>query len=88
MSKATSIASVAQQLSMSLGVSIGAMLLSIQIGPSGHLMAADFPPVFLIIGILPALASLGFLRLASDTGADVTGHTPRRRRENTEISRV
>jgi EmrB/QacA subfamily drug resistance transporter len=82
MSKATSIASVAQQLSMSLGVSIGAMLLSVQVGQSGHLVAADFPPVFLAIGILPILASIGFLRLAHDTGADVTGHaSDRSRRE-------
>ncbi len=77
MSKGTSISSVAQQLSMSLGVAIGATLLSLQVGVSGHVTAGDFRPVFLIIGLLPALATFGFLSLPPATGAHVTGHQPR-----------
>jgi MFS family permease len=78
MSKGTSIVSVAQQLSMSFGVAIGATLLAFNIGPSGIITAVDFRPVFLAVGILPILASLSFLRLNPIAGAHVSGHVPRR----------
>ena len=74
MSKGTSIASVTQQLSMSFGVAIGAMLLGLTVGPSGHITVAAFGPVFLVIGVLPPLAALSFLRLGPETGAHVSGH--------------
>ncbi len=77
MSRGTSIASVAQQLSMSLGVAIGATLLGMQVGASGVMTAADFRPVFLVIGLLPALATFGFLSLSPATGSHVTGHQSR-----------
>ena len=66
MSKGTSIASVAQQLSMSLGVAIGATLLAMNVGAVGHMSAATFRPVFLMIGALPVLAIFGFLTLAPE----------------------
>ncbi len=75
MSKGTSIVSVAQQLSMSFGVAIGATLLAFNVRPSGIIQAADFRPVFLIVGILPILASLSFLRLSPAAGAHVSGHS-------------
>ncbi len=74
MSKGTSIASVAQQLCMSLGVAVGATLLALSVGASGHITAAAFRPVFLIIGALPVLSIFEFLSLAPETGAQVTGH--------------
>ncbi len=74
MSKGTSLASVMQQLSMSFGVAIAASLLTLEAGPSARLVASDFGPVFLIIGVLPLIASVGFMRLPADSGAHVTGH--------------
>ena len=74
MSKGTSLASVIQQLTMSFGVAIAASLLTLESGGAAKLVAADFKPVFLIIGVLPVIASLGFMRLARDSGAHVTGH--------------
>jgi EmrB/QacA subfamily drug resistance transporter len=77
LSKGTGIASVAQQLSMSFGVAIGASLLQIIIGPAGTLTALDFRPVFLIIALTPLLSVLGFLRLRPQDGQQVSGHRPR-----------
>ncbi len=88
MSKGTSIASVAQQLSMSLGVAIGATLLALNVGASGHITAADFRPVFLIIGALPMLAIFEFLTLDPATGAHVTGHRQREEIEATARERA
>ena len=77
MSKATSISSVMQQLSMSVGVAIGAMLLGLLAGPGGNPTARDFIPVFIAIATLPAIAGLAFLRLDPAAGAHVTGHRAR-----------
>lgn len=77
MSKGTSIASVAQQLSMSLGVAIAATILAFSVGAMGHLTAANIGPVFVVIGALPAVAALGFLSLSPSTGAHVSGHSRR-----------
>jgi EmrB/QacA subfamily drug resistance transporter len=74
MSKGTSLASVVQQLCMSFGVAIAASLLMLNTGATGHLEASDFRPVFLIIGVLPLLATIGFLRLPPRSGAHVSGH--------------
>ncbi|MEI9986697.1 MAG: DHA2 family efflux MFS transporter permease subunit [Aliidongia sp.] len=75
MSRATSLSSVAQQLSMSFGVSLGATLLAIVVG-DGPVTAADFRPVFLIAGLIPALSTLGFARLRPFDGAEVSGYRP------------
>ena len=75
MSKGTSIASVAQQLSMSLGVAIGATLLAMNVGAVGHISAETVRPVFLTIGALPIFAIFGFLSVAPEkTGTHLIGH--------------
>ncbi|MDE2515569.1 MAG: MFS transporter [Rhodospirillales bacterium] len=78
MSRATSIASVMQQLAMSMGVALGAsmlgMLAAARGGAGAAVSSADFGPVFVAIAVLPALAGLIFLRLEPETGAQVTGH--------------
>jgi EmrB/QacA subfamily drug resistance transporter len=77
MSKGTSLSSVVQQLCMSFGVAIAASLLTLNTEASGQLVASDFRPVFLIIGILPILATAGFLRLPPQSGSHVSGHRGR-----------
>ena len=70
MSRATSFASVAQQLSLSTGVAAGAG--AIEISQWWHadarLTAHDFSAAFVAVAIVSATASLIFLRLPADAG--------------------
>jgi EmrB/QacA subfamily drug resistance transporter len=77
MSRATAIVSVAQQLALSTGVAVGALVVKITLRLTGapSMTAADFPPAFLIVGALSATASLVFLRLPADAGAELAGRT-------------
>jgi MFS family permease len=76
MSKATSFAAVAQQLSLSSGVAIAAAVveqtrgrsLDAQIGPQ------DFPPAFFVVAAVTAASALVFMRLPPDAGAALSGH--------------
>jgi Na+/melibiose symporter-like transporter len=80
MSRATSLASVMQQLSLSLGVSVAALGLEGILAARGGvtLEAGDFPLAFLMIGAISALSIVIFARLAPDAGEEVSGHsTPR-----------
>ena len=76
MSQATSLSSMAQRLSQSIGVVIGAFVL--QIGSILHgrsaLEAADFWPAFLAVGLLSGASIFFHLRLPADAGAEVSGH--------------
>jgi EmrB/QacA subfamily drug resistance transporter len=76
MSKATSFASMMQQLSLSIGVAIGALLLHVTISLRGGIEvgAQDFIPAFLAIGALCVTSLIFYLPLASDAGAEVSGH--------------
>jgi len=76
MSKATSFASMMQQLSLSMGVAIGAMLLHITLSVRGGVAVGpqDFIPAFLTIGALCIASMVFFLPLARDAGAEVSGH--------------
>ena len=74
MSRATGFISVAQQLSLSVGVSIGALAVEFMRGSDPQIVAADFPPAFILVAILSALAIIPFLRLPPDAGAEMSGH--------------
>jgi hypothetical protein len=78
MSQATSFSSVIQQLSLSIGVTVGASILETTLTIHGHtnLRAADFPPAFLIVGFLTSLSFFGFATLPPDAGAEVAGRVP------------
>ena len=56
MSRATTLTSVAQQLSLSLGISIGAIMLELA-SRGGAITASSFRPAFLVVG--RALGHLG-----------------------------
>jgi EmrB/QacA subfamily drug resistance transporter len=75
MSAATSLASVAQQLSLSLGVSIGALALEAHAAAYGRseIAAADFGPAFLTVSMISLASFFGFRRLGPDAGAEVSG---------------
>lgn len=75
MSRATSFASVAQQLSLSTGVAIGAAALETTRALRGDiaLQAGDFTPAFLIVAAISALAVTQFLRLSPRAGEELVG---------------
>jgi MFS family permease len=73
MSRATSLVAAAQQLSLSTGVAIGALVveLTLRLKHQPAMGAADFPPAFLVIGALSALSALIFARLPPEAGAEL-----------------
>ncbi len=73
LSRATSLGGALQQLSVSLGVSVGAVLLSLVSLHSHALTPARFHEVFLLSAIIPLLAVPGFLTLRYEDGAPATG---------------
>jgi len=75
MSRATTLVSVAQQLALSTGVAVGALVVEItlRLKHESAMGAMDFPPAFLVIGALSASAALIFARLAPDAGAELAG---------------
>ncbi len=76
MSGGTSISSVAQQISMSLGVAVGATVLGLVTRISGAAApdAQSFIPTFLIVGAIPIISILIFLRLSPNAGAEMSGY--------------
>jgi EmrB/QacA subfamily drug resistance transporter len=79
LSKSTSVGGVAQQVARGFGVAVGAALLAVIAGPS-RLTVVDFRLAFFLVGLLPLIAALGFLRLSPVDGADVSGHMRPQRR--------
>jgi hypothetical protein len=75
MSRATTLSSVGQQLSMSSGVAVGALVveLTLRFRHETAMAAGDFPPAFLVVGALTAAAALVFVRLPPDAGAELAG---------------
>ncbi|MGH8743719.1 MAG: MFS transporter [Burkholderiales bacterium] len=76
MSRASSFSSMAQQLSLSLGVAVGAYALQVSSVLQGHhaIVASDFWPAFLAIAIISSASLFIHLRLPPDAGAEVSGH--------------
>jgi hypothetical protein len=77
MSRGTSIAAVAQRISMSAGVGVSATLLSLLVGPTDAPTTADFAPVFVIVGLTEFVAIWGFRTLSASDGAQVSGYRKR-----------
>ena len=76
MSRATSFVAVVQQLSLSGGVAVAALMLDVSRASAGRgkLIAADFSYAFIAIGVISLLPTLLYLRLAATAGAEVSGH--------------
>ena len=73
MSQATSFQGVAQQLSMSMGVSLGALVLHVLRGPQGELTIGAFETAFLVIAFATACSGFLFMRLPQHAGAELSG---------------
>ena len=77
-SRATSLASVVQQISLGLGVTIGGLAVLLSNRLQGHptIVAGDFWPAFIVIGLFSIASVPLTLRLPRDAGALLTGHKP------------
>jgi EmrB/QacA subfamily drug resistance transporter len=75
MSRATSMVAAAQQLSLSSGVAVGALIVefTLRLKHGATISAAEFPPAFLVVAALTATAALIFVRLSPDAGAELAG---------------
>jgi EmrB/QacA subfamily drug resistance transporter len=75
MSRATSMVAAFQQLSISTGVAVGALVveLTLRVRHSTAMGINDFPPAFLAISVLSAAAALIFMRMPADAGAELSG---------------
>jgi EmrB/QacA subfamily drug resistance transporter len=74
MSRATSLVAVSQQLSISVGVGIGAALVEATLRFHGHdtIMAADFQPAWIIVALISMTSAFVFWSMPPDAGAEVS----------------
>jgi EmrB/QacA subfamily drug resistance transporter len=77
-SKATALMTVGQQLSISAGVALGALVVEATVAWRGHatIQAADFQPAFVVVALVSACAALVFVRLSPDAGAELANRLP------------
>jgi len=73
-SRATTLATVVQQVGMSLGISFGALLLHLARGKGGHLTPDRFILPFVAIGVVTLAAGPFYRRLSPNAGSTISGH--------------
>jgi MFS family permease len=78
MSRATTLSAVWQQLSLSMGVALGAFIVEFTLRWKRDpvISVDDFTPAFLIVGCVSALAVFSFMRLPRDAGAHLSAPAP------------
>jgi MFS family permease len=74
---ATSMASVAQQVSVSFGVAVGAMVVETSEALRGHStpQTEDFAAAFVAVGLMSMASALLMLRLPADAGDEISGRS-------------
>ncbi|WP_453971435.1 MFS transporter [Amorphus sp. MBR-141] len=79
MSRATSFASVAQQVGLSTGVTASAFILEFQRAgrPDGAIIPGDFLTAFVVVAGIAALSILVFRQLSPAAGGQMSGHVAR-----------
>ncbi len=74
MSRATSLTSVFQQLSMSIGVSVGAIALELSLAHTGGtITVATFHPAFIAIGLISMSSAIFFIQMPRNAGEEMSG---------------
>ncbi len=74
MSRATSLTSVFQQLSMSIGVSVGAIALELSLAHTGGtITVATFHPAFIAIGLISMSSVIFFIQMPRNAGEEMSG---------------
>jgi EmrB/QacA subfamily drug resistance transporter len=78
MSRATSFASVAQQVSLSFGVAVAGLVLETMRASRGEVAVtqSDFSAAFLVVAAVSALSIFFFIPLPKDAGASLTARKP------------
>jgi EmrB/QacA subfamily drug resistance transporter len=78
MSRATALAAVGQQVSLATGVAVGALTVEmvVRLKARATIMASDFPPGFLLVGLIATSSALVFLMLPPHAGADMADRIP------------
>ncbi|HWA41648.1 MAG TPA: DHA2 family efflux MFS transporter permease subunit [Hypericibacter adhaerens] len=79
LSRATSLGGVLQQLTVSFGVSLSAMILGLLTWGGQPLTPERFHEAFLLMALIPLLALPGFLLLRPEDGMEVSGHRRRKK---------
>ncbi len=76
LAQATSFSAIAQQLSLSFGVGVGALALHLTVvtRDQGQVTADSFMIPFLVVGVIAGFSALTYLPLQENAGAEVTGH--------------
>jgi len=87
MSRATALVAVAQQLSQSVGVAVGALVVETVLRIRGQTMlsAADFPPAFIVVGLIAASSTFLFATMPPDAGADMAKRRGAKQKEPAEV---
>ena len=75
LSRATSLAAVGQQLSLSTGVALGGAVVEIvlRLKSASTIDATDFPPAFLVVAAISGASALLFRQLPPDAGSELAG---------------
>lgn len=78
MGRATTLAAVAQQVSLSTGIAVGAFIVetTVRHGGAATITAADFPFAFLVVGLMTASSFVFFWLLPKDAGEQLSRKTP------------
>jgi EmrB/QacA subfamily drug resistance transporter len=76
LSRATALMAVSQQLSISAGVAVGALVVETTLRWKGAttISAGDFWPAFLVVALISATSAFFFARLPPDAGSEMSGH--------------
>ena len=88
MSRGTALVAVAQQLSQSVGVAVGALVVETVLRLRGHnvLTAEDFPLAFIVVGLIAASSTFLFATMPPDAGADMARRQGAKQREPAEVA--
>jgi len=74
MSRATSLTSVFQQLSMSIGISVGAIALELSLhSTGGQIEVSSFHPAFIVVGLISMSSAIFFIRMPRNAGEEMSG---------------
>jgi hypothetical protein len=87
-SAATSLFATVQQLSLGVGVTVGAFALQASNFLQGHpkIVAGDFWPAFLVLGLVAASSAYSASTLSPNAGAEMAGRRPKPELETVGIS--
>jgi hypothetical protein len=74
---ATGMASVGQQVSVSFGVAVGAMVVEVSEWVRGHEVpeTSDFSSAFVVVGLMSMASALLMLRLPAGAGDEISGRS-------------